>query len=134
MLLASKYEDMYPPVVRDFAYITANAYTAEQIVKAEIEMLLVLEFSLEQPVPLHFLQRFVLIARLDLITHEIAKYLLELCLVHGSLVSSTRSSRWELETHRIRLRRFASSHLNKLSLHCLSRVQSKMVRACGRRR
>eukprot|EP00038_Savillea_parva_P015636 m.221046 g.221046 ORF g.221046 m.221046 type:complete len:249 (-) comp31757_c0_seq1:185-931(-) len=86
MLLASKYEDMYPPVVKDFSYITANAYTPKQIIEEELNMLQVLDFSLEQPLPLHFLDRYVLVAEVDGITHEIAKYLLELCLVHGSMV------------------------------------------------
>ncbi len=30
MMLASKYEEIYPPEVRDFVYICDNAYTREQ--------------------------------------------------------------------------------------------------------
>lgn len=29
MLLAAKYEEIYPPFVKDFVYITDNAYTSE---------------------------------------------------------------------------------------------------------
>ena len=39
MLIASKYEEMYPPEVRDFIWIADNAYSRQQIVKLEGEML-----------------------------------------------------------------------------------------------
>ena len=31
MLIASKYEEIYPPSVEDFVYISDNAYTREQV-------------------------------------------------------------------------------------------------------
>lgn len=31
MMLASKYEEIYPPEVRDFVYICDNAYTRDQV-------------------------------------------------------------------------------------------------------
>lgn len=33
MLIASKYEEIYSPIVKDFVYITDNAYTREEILK-----------------------------------------------------------------------------------------------------
>lgn len=38
MLVASKYEETYPPEVGDFVYITDNAYTAAQIRKMEVKL------------------------------------------------------------------------------------------------
>lgn len=35
MLIASKYEEIYAPEVRDFVYITDRAYTKEEILKME---------------------------------------------------------------------------------------------------
>ena len=35
MLIASKYEEIYAPEVRDFVYITDNAYTRDQIFAME---------------------------------------------------------------------------------------------------
>ena len=35
MLIASKYEEIYPPIVNDFVYITDNAYTREEILQME---------------------------------------------------------------------------------------------------
>ena len=35
LMLASKYEEIYPPEIRDYVYICDNAYTREQILKME---------------------------------------------------------------------------------------------------
>lgn len=57
MLIASKYEEMYAPEVRDFVYITDNAYTSAAIRSMEQKMLNDLDFSLGNPLCLHFLRR-----------------------------------------------------------------------------
>ena len=58
MLIASKYEEMYAPEVRDFVYITDNTYTSEQIRAMERDMLRVMDYSLGAPLCLHFLRRY----------------------------------------------------------------------------
>ena len=58
MLIASKYEEMYAPEVRDFVFITAEAYTSAQIREKEREMLKVLDYTFGNPLCLHFLRRF----------------------------------------------------------------------------
>lgn len=35
MFIAAKYEEMYPPVLKDFVFITDDTYTAEQIIAME---------------------------------------------------------------------------------------------------
>ena len=57
MLIASKYEEMYAPEVRDFVYITDNTYSSEKIRKMEIEMLRELNYMFGNPLCLHFLRR-----------------------------------------------------------------------------
>mmetsp|Transcript_14874 Transcript_14874/g.10776 ORF Transcript_14874/g.10776 Transcript_14874/m.10776 type:complete len:103 (+) Transcript_14874:1018-1326(+) len=39
MLVACKYEEIYPPIVKDFVYITDNAYTKEEILEMEKSVL-----------------------------------------------------------------------------------------------
>jgi cyclin B len=39
MLIACKYEEIYPPIVKGFVYITDNAYTKEEILEMEKDML-----------------------------------------------------------------------------------------------
>jgi hypothetical protein len=46
MLIACKYEEIYPPIVKDFVYITDNAYTKEEILEMEGEMLQTLDFDI----------------------------------------------------------------------------------------
>merc|ERR1712187_143131 len=45
MLIASKFEEVRPPQIADFCYITDNAYTKKDIVNLECSMLATLEFK-----------------------------------------------------------------------------------------
>lgn len=79
-LIASKYEEIYPPDVNDLIHLTQNAYTRREVMRIEIQILEELNFDLGRPVPLAFLRRFSKVAHCDLKTHTIAKYLMELSL------------------------------------------------------
>lgn len=57
MFIASKYEEMYPPEINDFVYITDQAYTKAQIRQMEVFMLKGLGYCLGKPLCLHFLRR-----------------------------------------------------------------------------
>jgi cyclin B len=57
MLIAAKFEEIYPPEVRDFVYITDNAYSKEDILQMEVLMLTQLKFVLCVPTAAHFLER-----------------------------------------------------------------------------
>jgi len=46
MLIACKYEEIYPPIVKDFVYITDNAYTKEEILTMERSILQTLDFDI----------------------------------------------------------------------------------------
>lgn len=78
MLVASKYEEMYPPEVRDFVWIADNAYTREQIITMEGLLLKTLDYNLGCPLPLHFLRRYSKATSADQETHHLSKYLMEL--------------------------------------------------------
>ncbi len=58
MLVASKYEEIWAPEVKDFVYISDKAYSRDQILQMEKIMLNTLAFNLTVPTPLDFLSRF----------------------------------------------------------------------------
>jgi len=91
MLIASKYEEIYAPEVKDFVYITDRAYTEKDIMKMELNILHGLEFNLGRPLPLHFLRRASKAGGVEAITHTLAKYIMELSLGEYSLVGEAPS-------------------------------------------
>ncbi|XP_065731500.1 G2/mitotic-specific cyclin-B1 isoform X3 [Phocoena phocoena] len=86
MFIASKYEEMYPPEIGDFAFVTDNTYTKYQIRQMEMKILRALNFSLGRPLPLHFLRRASKIGEVDVELHTLAKYLMELTLLDYDMV------------------------------------------------
>eukprot|EP01112_Ceratiomyxa_fruticulosa_P021862 TRINITY_DN784_c0_g1_i1.p1 TRINITY_DN784_c0_g1~~TRINITY_DN784_c0_g1_i1.p1 ORF type:complete len:477 (-),score=76.68 TRINITY_DN784_c0_g1_i1:346-1776(-) len=81
MLIASKYEEIYPPSVEDFVYISDNTYRREQVFTMEGQVLDVLEFSLTVATPKVFLRRFQRAAGADATVIYLSSYLCELALL-----------------------------------------------------
>ncbi|WCJ35513.1 CYCLIN A3 4 [Euphorbia peplus] len=65
MLIASKYEEISPPNVEDFCYITDNTYTKEEVVKMEADILKSLKFELGSPTTKTFLRKHTRVAQED---------------------------------------------------------------------
>jgi hypothetical protein len=82
MLIASKYEEIYPPEISDFCEITDNAYTRDEVMNMELDILNRLEFNLTVTTPVVFLRRYLAIdgaAKNDL-RWNVANFILELSL------------------------------------------------------
>jgi hypothetical protein len=56
LLIACKYEEIYPPEVKDFVYITDSAYSREEVLSMETEMLRVLDYNVTVPSTYKFLE------------------------------------------------------------------------------
>ncbi|XP_047323314.1 putative cyclin-A3-1 [Impatiens glandulifera] len=65
MLIASKFEEIKPPTVDDFCYITDYTYRKEDVVKMEADILKSLKFEVSSPTILTFLRRFARISEED---------------------------------------------------------------------
>lgn len=60
MLLASKFEEIYPPEVAEFVYITDDTYSKKQVLRMEHLVLKVLAFDLAAPTVNQFLTQYFL--------------------------------------------------------------------------
>ncbi|KAM6104788.1 LOW QUALITY PROTEIN: G2/mitotic-specific cyclin-B1-like [Pterocles gutturalis] len=85
MFIASKYEEIFPPHIEDFAYVTANTYT-KFICQMEMKILRALDFSLSLPLPPPFHRRASKIPEVASEQHVLAKYLMELPIVDYDMV------------------------------------------------
>lgn len=77
LLLACKYEEIYPPEVRDCVYITDRAYTRQDVLDMEQDIINVLEFRLTVPTGYNFLVRYLLVVEASDLAKAAANYYLE---------------------------------------------------------
>lgn len=90
MFIAAKYEEIYPPDVAEFVYITDDTYNKRQVLRMEHLVLKVLGFNLSVPTSFLFLNKMVEMVPVDEDEEEdkakvraLAAYLAELALVDG---------------------------------------------------
>ena len=91
MFLAAKYEEIYPPDVGEFVYITDDTYTPAQVLRMEHLVLKVLKFELSVPTAHLFIHKVIeSMSRDDEISTDdadivehLANFLSELALVEG---------------------------------------------------
>jgi cyclin B len=75
--IAAKYEEIYPPELRDLVYITDRAYNKNEIVEMESDIANTLKYELTVPTIHAFLCRFLKAAHADRTMVQLACYLAE---------------------------------------------------------
>eukprot|EP00092_Neocalanus_flemingeri_P017021 GFUD01018409.1.p1 GENE.GFUD01018409.1~~GFUD01018409.1.p1 ORF type:complete len:446 (-),score=114.89 GFUD01018409.1:625-1962(-) len=83
MFIASKYEEIYPPDVGEFVYITDDTYNKRQVLRMEHLVLKVLGFDLSAPSSHLFVSQLGEMSHSDEKTQHLAMYLNELSLMSG---------------------------------------------------
>ena len=85
MFIAAKYEEIYPPDVSEFVYITDDTYTKRQVLRMEHLVLKVLNFDLSVPTAYLFLNKMAVMdgGPDSEKVAALAAYLSELALVAG---------------------------------------------------
>jgi len=83
MFIAAKYEEIYPPDVGEFVYITDDTYNKRQVLRMEHLVLKVLGFDLSGPSANVFLSQMSELSKTDEKTKHLAMFLCELSLLHG---------------------------------------------------
>lgn len=83
MFIAAKYEEIYPPEVGEFVYITDDTYTKTQVIKMENLILRVLSFDLTVPTHFTFLMEYCINNNLSDKIKFLAMYLCELSMLEA---------------------------------------------------
>merc|ERR1719412_1442150 len=81
MFIAAKYEEIDPPRVHEFAYLTDHTYSKKEIVTMECNVLAALEYQIAVPTVVHFLDRLQRVNGCDAVHKSLAQYALELSLL-----------------------------------------------------
>lgn len=77
LLIGSKYEEIYPPELRDLVYICDHAYKKEQILQMEETILKTLEYKITIPSAHAFLVRYLKAAHADRKIVQLSCYILD---------------------------------------------------------
>jgi len=77
LLVACKYEEIYPPEVSDCVYITDKAYTRKDILDMEQKIVHKLRFHITVPTAYPFLQRFLNVVKASTLIKHAATYYTE---------------------------------------------------------
>ncbi|XP_056140304.1 cyclin-A1 [Lampris incognitus] len=86
ILLAAKYEEVFPPELDEFVYITDDTYTRRQLIRMEYLLLKVLAFNLTVPTTQQFLGLFLVVQSVCSKTENLALYVAELSLLEMDLL------------------------------------------------
>jgi cyclin A len=87
LFIASKYNELTPPTVDDFVYITENTYPKSEILAMESLILNALEFNLTVVTSYHFLVKFLKAVKATDLCVDMTFYLTELTLQDYRLIA-----------------------------------------------
>lgn len=90
-LLASKFEERWPPTFEDMIYLSEDSYSREDFIKAELDMLKVLDFDINIPISYRYLRRYAKVIGMDMKAMTVARFYLELTLQEYQYVTEQQS-------------------------------------------
>lgn len=86
LFIASKYEEVFSPSLKDFAFIADNTYSHKDILDMEKNILTALEFNITVPSAYSFLVRFSKVAKAKKMLFYLAQYLIEITLIEQRML------------------------------------------------
>lgn len=86
LLLACKYEEIYFPEISDFQEITDNAFSKQEILKKEFEILAYLKYDLTVPSSFRFFEVFNIYLKLEGKEKATVLFLIEMCCFDYSMI------------------------------------------------
>lgn len=91
LFIASKFDERIPPMVEDFLYICDGAYSQQELIRMEMNVLKVVDFDLGIPLSYRFLRRYARCLKVSMPTLTLARYILEYSLMDYSTISFSDS-------------------------------------------
>ena len=85
LMIATKFEEIYPPTLKDLVYLTDRSYNEREIISMEYQMLTALDFDLQLTSPYRFLERYSKLSKLDSVELNLTNYILELSLLDSKM-------------------------------------------------
>ena len=89
--IAGKYEEIYPPELKQILRVTDNAVSKDQVLQLEFAILQTLDFNVTFPSILRFMERYARIAQVHERTQMLAQYLCDNCLLDCTLMKEQPS-------------------------------------------
>ena len=89
--IAGKYEEIYPPELKNLLRVTDNAVQRDEIIQMEFRILSTLQFSVTFPSTLRFLERFARLAQINEKQLLLAQYFIDTSLLDCRLVKERPS-------------------------------------------
>lgn len=93
MLVAAKFEEITPPDIEFCIYISANAYSRQDVLSMECMMLTALDFKIVVPTVAHFLPLFLEANQCEEVHSWLVQYIIELGLLDIRMLQYTPSHR-----------------------------------------
>lgn len=82
LFIAAKYEETYQvPEIQDLVHYSANAFTRQEVIKMEADIIETLGFDLIMGTSFRFFEALGRISKMDAKNFHLAQYVLELCLL-----------------------------------------------------
>lgn len=93
LLISTKYEEIYPPELKDLLQVSENKFTKQEVLKMESKILSTLDFDFMYPSSLRFLERFRKLSTTasDDQIFYFAQYINEIALLDASLLKYKQS-------------------------------------------
>ena len=94
LLISTKYEEIYPPELKDLLTVSENKFTKKEVLEMELDILKTLQFDLTSPSAYRFLERYRRLSSLvggDDKIFFFAQYIQEIALLDASLLKYNQS-------------------------------------------
>ncbi|KAL7734535.1 hypothetical protein ACLKA6_010850 [Drosophila palustris] len=83
MYVAAKYEEIYPPAVEEFVFLTDDSYTKAQVLRMEQAFLKILSFNLCTPTAYVFINTYAVLCDMPQKLKNLTLFICELSLMEG---------------------------------------------------